>query len=61
MNDFNFGHAAPAASAPPAKTGKGKIASTQSRYGPKQTVDPFAFSEDDFYSSRRPTTSSECY
>ncbi|WWC65060.1 uncharacterized protein I303_107674 [Kwoniella dejecticola CBS 10117] len=30
----------------------GKIASTQSRYKPKAAYDPFAFSEDDFYSSR---------
>ncbi|WVW80861.1 hypothetical protein I302_102851 [Kwoniella bestiolae CBS 10118] len=36
----------------PAPTTKGKIASTQSRYKPKPVSDPFAFSEDDFYSSR---------
>ncbi|WWC72563.1 uncharacterized protein I206_106525 [Kwoniella pini CBS 10737] len=33
-------------------TATGKIASTQSRYKPKAAYDPFAFSEDDFYSSR---------
>ncbi|WWD20662.1 hypothetical protein CI109_105138 [Kwoniella shandongensis] len=31
-------------------TGRGPIASTQSRYKPKVAADPFAFSEDDFYS-----------
>ncbi|WRT70660.1 uncharacterized protein IL334_007658 [Kwoniella shivajii] len=36
-------------------TGGGKIASTQSRYKPKPVADPFAFSEDDFYSSRPST------
>lgn len=59
-NDFNFGSFAPSqpAAAPKAKpTGRGPIASTQSRYKPKAVIDPFAFSEDDFYSSRRPATS----
>lgn len=47
-NDFQFS-AQPAPAAPP----KSKIASTASRYKPKAVADPFAFSEDDFYSSRR--------
>ena len=34
------------------KKGTGKIASTASRYGPKAVYDPFAASEDDFYSSK---------
>ncbi|OCF78624.1 DNA topoisomerase 2-associated protein PAT1 [Kwoniella mangroviensis CBS 8886] len=46
----NFQFSSQPATAPP--TVKGKIASTQSRYKPKPVSDPFAFSEDDFYSSR---------
>ncbi|EIW69918.1 hypothetical protein TREMEDRAFT_71451 [Tremella mesenterica DSM 1558] len=51
--DFQF--AAPKQTAAPSKTSgkpRGPIASTQSRYKPKPVADPFAMSEDDFYSSR---------
>ncbi|ORX41065.1 topoisomerase II-associated protein PAT1 [Kockovaella imperatae] len=46
-NDFQFSSYTAAPSTKPAK-----IASTQSRYGPKKAYDPFAASEDDFYASR---------
>ncbi|WVQ95596.1 hypothetical protein IAU59_002693 [Kwoniella sp. CBS 9459] len=54
-NNFQFS----SQPAPAPKTsythGTAKIASTQSRYKPKPVADPFAFSEDDFYSSRPAT------
>ncbi|WWC92252.1 uncharacterized protein L201_007206 [Kwoniella dendrophila CBS 6074] len=57
-NNFQFS-SQPINNAPTQKygqsTGTGKIASTQSRYKPKPVADPFAFSEDDFYSSRPST------
>ncbi|WVQ70712.1 hypothetical protein IAR50_000234 [Cryptococcus sp. DSM 104548] len=54
---FNFGHEEPSSSpygAPKQQTSRGPVASTASRYRPKAAADPFAFSEDDFYSSRSP-------
>jgi DNA topoisomerase 2-associated protein PAT1 len=53
--DFQFAApAAPTYNSNTNKSGKpkGPIASTQSRYGPRAAYDPFAVSEDDFYSSR---------
>ncbi|WVN89744.1 uncharacterized protein L203_104974 [Cryptococcus depauperatus CBS 7841] len=38
---------------------RGPVASTASRFRPKVAADPFAFSEDDFYSSRPVTTKSQ--
>ncbi|ODN99512.1 DNA topoisomerase 2-associated protein PAT1 [Cryptococcus wingfieldii CBS 7118] len=53
---FNFGHEEPSSSygAPKQQSTRGPVASTASRYRPKAAADPFAFSEDDFYSSRSP-------
>ncbi|BEJ11320.1 hypothetical protein CspHIS471_0107420 [Cutaneotrichosporon sp. HIS471] len=42
--DFNF-------SAAPALANKPRVASTKSHFGPKAVADPFAMTEDDFYSS----------
>ncbi|KAK1923037.1 topoisomerase II-associated protein PAT1 [Papiliotrema laurentii] len=47
----NFQFSSQPAPAPKPKA-QGKIASTASRYGPKAAYDPFAASEDDFYSAR---------
>ncbi|WVR08571.1 hypothetical protein IAU60_005626 [Kwoniella sp. DSM 27419] len=55
-NNFQFSsQPAPAPSKPSYShsSARGPIASTQSRYKPKVAADPFAFSEDDFYSSSR--------
>ena len=46
--DYQWTNPAPA----PASKPRGPVASTKSRYGPKTVQDPFAASEDDFYSSR---------
>ncbi|KAK8850480.1 hypothetical protein IAR55_004398 [Kwoniella newhampshirensis] len=57
-NDFQFSSQPAQQPAKPSYTqssGRGPIASTQSRYKPKPVADPFAFSEDDFYSSRPST------
>jgi DNA topoisomerase 2-associated protein PAT1 len=56
--DFQYS----AQSAPPSKSRtisqpRGPIASTASRFKPKPVADPFAFSEDDFYGSRRGSAS----
>lgn len=55
-NNFQFSSQPAAAPSKGYGQSTGKIASTQSRYKPKPVSDPFAFSEDDFYSSR-PTKS----
>lgn len=58
-NDFQFSSQPVSApvSKPKVPQARGQVASTQSRYKPKVAHDPFAFSEDDFYSPRKPAGS----